>query len=250
MFYLGVFFVSEVLQLRELKIIPNYLKHAEGSVLIEIGNTKVLCSASVIDGVPRFLRDRPNQGWLTAEYSMLPRATHQRSDREAVRGKQSGRTLEIQRLIGRSLRSCINLNKLGPYTIHIDCDVIQADGSTRTAAITGGCVALVQALQKMQYQKKINHDPIKYLVAAVSVGICNGKVTLDLDYKLDSQADTDMNIVMNQAGDFIEVQGTAEKKPFSHQQFLAMLTAAEVGLKQIFLKQQESLCTDPLAYHV
>ena len=234
-------------QLRPLKFTPNFLQYAEGSVLVELGNTKVVCSASVVDGVPNFIKyKKPAQGWLTAEYSMLPRSTHTRSDREAVRGKQSGRTLEIQRLIGRSLRSCIDLKKLGPYTIHIDCDVIQADGGTRTAAISGACVALVQALQKMQYDKKLHTDPLRFLVAAVSVGIYKNQVILDLDYQHDSTADTDMNVVMNQFGNFIEIQGTAENRDFSSSQLTQMLQLAEVGIKTIFTKQQKVLYGYPV----
>jgi len=226
--------------MRSLQFHSNYTKHADGSVLVELGHTKVLCTASVIDGVPRFLRDKkPAQGWLTAEYGMLPSSTNTRVDREAVRGRQSGRTLEIQRLIGRSLRSCVDLTNLGPYTIVIDCDVIQADGGTRTAAISGGCVALVQALQKMQYQRKLHVDPIKFLVAAVSVGIHKNKPVLDLDYALDSNADTDMNVVMTDKGDFIEIQGTAEKCAFSKNQLQDMLSLAETGIKSVITKQQE-----------
>ena len=235
-------------QLRPLKFTSNFLQYAEGSVLVELGNTKVICTASVLDGVPNFIKyQKPAQGWLTAEYSMLPRSTHTRSDREAVRGKQSGRTLEIQRLIGRSLRSCLDLKKLGPHTIHIDCDVIQADGGTRTASISGACVALVQALQKMQYEKKLHADPLNFLVAAVSVGVCNGQVVLDLDYQHDSNADTDMNIVMNQFGNFIEIQGTAEKKDFTAAQLSQMLAVADKAIKTIFTKQQEALYGYPVA---
>ena len=231
--------------LRALYFHTNYLPHAEGSVLVELGNTRVMCTASIQEGVPRFLRDS-RQGWLTAEYGMLPRATHTRCDREATRGKQNGRTLEIQRLIGRSLRACVDLKKIGPYTITIDCDVLQADGGTRTAAISGGCVALVQALQRMQYQKKLKHDPMNFLVAAVSVGIVNGKPVLDLDYVQDSNADTDMNIVMNENGDLIEIQGTAEQNPFSRQQLTSMLTLAEQGVLTIIEAQKSALCADPM----
>lgn len=232
-------------QIRTLTFHPNYLEHAEGSVLVKLGKTHVLCTASMIEGVPRFLRNT-QQGWLTAEYGMLPRATHTRTEREATRGRQSGRTLEIQRLIGRSLRSCINLKKLGPYTITIDCDVIQADGGTRTAAISGACVALVQALQRMQYQKLIIQDPMRFLVAGISVGIVKGQPVLDLDYNLDSNADTDMNVIMNEHGDFIEIQGTAEHCPFNPKQLQDMLTLAQSGIETILAQQKKALLTDPM----
>ena len=233
--------------IRSLKFHTNYTKHAEGSVLVELGNTKVLCNASVIDGVPRFLRDKkPAVGWLTSEYGMLPRSTNTRMDREAIKGKQSGRTLEIQRLIGRSLRSCIDLTKIGPYTIVVDCDVIQADGGTRTAAISGGCVALVQALQKMQYERKLVADPMKFLVAAVSVGMYKNKPVLDLNYQQDSNADTDMNVVMTEDGNFIEIQGTAEQGSFSKEQLQSMLDLAEVGINSI-IQQQKQVLSETIA---
>lgn len=222
-------------QLRTVKITRHYTKHAEGSVLTEFGDTKVICNASVITGVPRFLKDS-GQGWITAEYSMLPRATHQRTDREATRGKQAGRTLEIQRLIGRALRTAVDLKQLGENTITLDCDVIQADGGTRTAAITGSCVALVDALRSIQ-----KTNALRFLVAAISVGLYQGVPILDLDYSEDSTAETDMNVVMTQQGGFIELQGTAEKQAFKKNELQQMLSLAETGIEQLFLKQQEAL---------
>lgn len=222
-------------QLRPVTITRHYTKHAEGSVLIEFGDTKVLCNASVIPGVPRFLKDK-GQGWITAEYGMLPRATHTRSDREASRGKQSGRTLEIQRLIGRALRSAVDLKQLGENTITIDCDVIQADGGTRTAAITGSCVALVDALRSIQKQ-----DALHFLVAAISVGLYEGTPVLDLDYAEDSTAETDMNVVMTEPGGFIELQGTAEQKPFQSHELHQLLELAENGIRDLFAKQRAAL---------
>ena len=227
-------------QLREIKITRNYTRYAEGSVLVEFGHTKVLCTASIDNSVPRFLKGK-GQGWVTAEYGMLPRSTHTRSDREAARGKQSGRTQEIQRLIGRSLRSMVDLKKLGENTITIDCDVIQADGGTRTAAITGGAVALVDAMNVLLSQKKIKHDPLTGLVAAVSVGMYQGDVLLDLCYEEDSNCETDLNVVMTQSGEFIEIQGTAEDKPFTRQQADQMLALAEQGIQTLVQKQQEAL---------
>lgn len=230
-------------QLRDVKITRHYTCHAEGSVLVEFGETKVICTVSVEEGVPRFLRGK-GQGWLTAEYGMLPRATGQRTRREASSGKQGGRTLEIQRLIGRSLRAALDLSKLGEYTLTIDCDVIQADGGTRTAAITGAMVAVVDALTVMRergWLKKGNDLPIKQMIAAVSVGMYEGLPVLDLDYPEDSAADTDLNVVMTDAGGFIEVQGTAEGAPFSTEQFNAMLALAEAGLKELFVLQQQAL---------
>ncbi len=227
-------------QLREIKITRNYTRYAEGSVLVEFGHTKVLCTASVDNSVPRFLKGK-GQGWVTAEYGMLPRSTHTRSDREAARGKQSGRTQEIQRLIGRSLRAMVDLKKLGENTITIDCDVIQADGGTRTAAITGGAVALVDAMNVLLSQKKIKHDPLTGLVAAVSVGMYQGDVLLDLCYEEDSNCETDLNVVMTQSGEFIEIQGTAEDKPFTRQQADQMLALAEQGIQTLVQKQQEAL---------
>lgn len=227
-------------ELRTVKITRHFTKHAEGSVLIEFGETKVLCTASVEAGVPRFLKGK-GEGWITAEYGMLPRATHTRNDREASKGKQSGRTLEIQRLIGRSLRAMVDLKKLGEHTITIDCDVIQADGGTRTASITGGAVALVDALNHMRAKKMIKHDPLTQMIAAISVGVVKGQAVLDLDYEEDSNCDTDMNVVMSQQGGFVEVQGTAEGKPFSREQADAMLILAEQGIKTLIQSQQQAL---------
>ena len=227
-------------ELRSIQITRRYTHYAEGSVLIEFGNTKVICNASVISGVPKFLKGS-GQGWITAEYGMLPRSTHSRMDREACRGKQAGRTLEIQRLIGRVLRTSVNLNNLDENTIQLDCDVIQADGGTRTAAITGACVALVDALAVMKKKGEFKQDPLCFLVAAVSVGIYQGKLVLDLDYAEDSKADTDMNVVMTEQGEFIELQATAEKKAFSKKEFDSLLQLAESGIKQLFKKQRESL---------
>lgn len=232
-------------QLREVSIERNYTQHAEGSVLVSFGNTKVLCNASVIKGVPRFLKGK-GQAWLTAEYGMLPRATHSRVDREASRGKQSGRTLEIQRLIGRSLRSAVDLRFLPEYTIYVDCDVIQADGGTRTAAITGACVAVAEALSYFKTEKLIKSNlklphPMQHLIAAISVGMYQGQAVLDLDYDEDSNAETDMNIVMNDAGGMIEVQGTAEGAPFSEADFAAMLSLAKGGITDLVALQKQAL---------
>lgn len=225
---------------RAVRLTRNYTRHAEGSVLVEFGDTKVLCNASVEAGVPRWLRGK-RQGWVTAEYGMLPRATHTRGGREATRGKQGGRTLEIQRLIGRSLRAAVDLKKLGEFTITVDCDVIQADGGTRTAAITGGCVALVDALRYLQREKKIKADPFRQLVNAVSVGLYRGVPVADLDYAEDSSADTDTNVVMTEAGGLIEVQGTAEAGAFSRTQLNAMLDLAEQAGGQLTRYQRETL---------
>ena len=227
-------------QLRPVTITRHYTRHAEGSVLVEFGHTKVLCTASVENTVPRFLKGK-GEGWITAEYGMLPRSTHTRTDREASRGKQGGRTLEIQRLIGRSLRACVDLKKLGENTITIDCDVIQADGGTRTASITGGCVALVDALSFLLQKKAIKQDPLTGLVAAVSVGMYEGVPVLDLDYPEDSACETDMNVVMTQQGGFVEVQGTAEGKPFSRAEADAMLALAEKGIGYLVTLQQQAL---------
>ncbi len=226
--------------LRDVKLTRRYTKHAEGSVLVEFGDTKVLCTASVEASVPHFLRGT-GQGWVTAEYGMLPRSTGSRMDREAARGKQSGRTQEIQRLIGRSLRAAINMNDLAEHTIKIDCDVIQADGGTRTASITGGCVALVDAVNFLLDNKKISVNPIKQLVASVSVGMWKGVPVLDLDYAEDSTAETDMNIVMTQAGGFIELQGTGEDGDFSKAQLDSMVSLAERGIQDLFNLQQQAL---------
>ncbi|MCM5705097.1 ribonuclease PH [Larsenimonas salina] len=226
--------------LREIKLTREFTRYAEGSVLVEFGHTRVLCNASVEAGVPRWLRGK-NQGWVTAEYGMLPRATHTRGGREASRGKQGGRTLEIQRLIGRSLRAAVDLKKLGEFTITVDCDVLQADGGTRTAAITGGCVALMEAIRHMQRKRQIKSDPFKQLVSSVSVGIYKGTPVLDLDYDEDSNADTDLNVVMTEDGGLIEVQGTAEQAPFSRLELNAMLDLAEKGGKDLFVHQRQAL---------
>ncbi|MDH2272924.1 MULTISPECIES: ribonuclease PH [Moraxella] len=227
-------------ELRPISFTRHYTKHAEGSVLVCFGDTKVLCTASVEAGVPRWLKGQ-GQGWLTAEYGMLPRATGTRTQREAARGKQSGRTQEIQRLIGRSLRAMLDLSKLGENTIHIDCDVIQADGGTRTASISGAAVALIDALEYLQREKKLTQDPLLGLVGAVSVGIKDGKAYLDLNYAEDSTCDTDLNVVMTQAGGFIEIQGTAEDKPFTRAEADSMLSLAESGIRQIIEAQQQAL---------
>lgn len=227
---------------REVKIVRHFTSHAEGSVLVSFGNTQVICTASVEKGVPRWLQGK-GQGWLTAEYGMLPRSTHSRNAREASRGKQSGRTLEIQRLIGRSLRQALDLKKLGEFTITIDCDVIQADGGTRTAAITGACVALVDALRHLQLTKAIKTDPFVQFIAAVSVGIYKGEPVIDLDYLEDSNCHTDMNVVMTQEGKFIEVQGTAEETAFSRAEMNAMLDLAEQGCRELISLQQQALAT-------
>ena len=230
-------------ELRSVKITRNYTCHAEGSVLVEFGQTKVICTVSVESGVPRFLRGQ-NQGWLTAEYGMLPRATGDRTRREATSGKQGGRTLEIQRLIGRSLRAAMDLPALGEYTLTVDCDVIQADGGTRTASITGAMVAVEDALKTMQERGWLKADkplPLKQRIAAVSVGIYQGEAVLDLDYPEDSTAETDLNVVMTDAGGFIEVQGTAEGAPFSAQEFNSMLALAEKGINELFAIQQAAL---------
>ena len=226
-------------QLRPMSFVRNFTKHAEGAVLVSYGDTKVLCTASIETQVPRWLKGT-GKGWITAEYGMLPRATHDRTQREAAKGKQSGRTQEIQRLIG-SLRAMVDLEKLGENTIHIDCDVLQADGGTRTASITGAAVALVDALEKLQAAKKLKADPLVGLVAAVSVGIKNGEVLLDLNYSEDSSCDTDLNVVMTQKGEFIEIQGTAEEKPFTRAQVDEMLAIAEEGIKQLIAEQQAVL---------
>jgi ribonuclease PH len=227
-------------ELREITISRNYTCHAEGSVLVEFGRTKVLCNASVSEGVPRFLRGS-GQGWITAEYGMLPRSTGSRMDREAARGKQGGRTLEIQRLIGRSLRAVVDLKRLGEYTITVDCDVIQADGGTRTASITGACVALVDALNGLQRDKLLKTDPLNQLVASVSVGVYQGVPVLDLDYPEDSSADTDMNVVMGEDGGLIEVQGTAEGATFDRATLNQMLDLAEAGIRDLFEAQRKAL---------
>lgn len=227
-------------QLRTVTFERNYTKHAEGSVLVCFGDTKVLCTASVEAGVPRWLKGK-GQGWITAEYGMLPRATNTRNQREASRGKQSGRTQEIQRLIGRSLRAMVDLNKLGENTIYLDCDVLQADGGTRTASITGAAIALIDALEVLQQKKKLKEDPLVGLVAAVSVGVRNGEILLDLNYEEDSSCDTDLNVVMTQKGEFIEIQGTAEEKPFTRTEADKMLAMAEKGIADLVKLQQTAL---------
>lgn len=227
-------------QLREIKFTCGFTKHAEGSVLVEFGDTRVLCTASVDKSVPRFLKGK-GEGWVTAEYGMLPRSTHSRMGREASNGKQGGRTLEIQRLIGRSLRAAIDLKALGEHTVTIDCDVLQADGGTRTAAITGGFVALSIAVQTMLKRKLIKTNPIHGQIASVSVGIYNGIPVLDLDYAEDSNAETDMNVVMNDASAFIEIQGTAEGHAFRQDELNAMLALAGEGIKQLLEKQLMAL---------
>ncbi|MCH1920635.1 ribonuclease PH [Shewanella sp. A3A] len=227
-------------QIRPVTITRQYTAHAEGSVLVEFGDTKVLCTASFTEGVPRFLKGQ-GQGWVTAEYGMLPRSTHSRMDREAARGKQSGRTQEIQRLIGRSLRAAVDMKLLGENTIVIDCDVIQADGGTRTASITGACVALADALNWARAKGIIKANPLKFLIAAVSVGVYNGEPIADLEYVEDSAAETDMNVVMNETGKMIEVQGTAEGEPFSHEELLSMLELAKHGIREIIDVQKAAL---------
>ncbi len=227
-------------ELRKITITRSYTKHAEGSVLVEFGDTKVLCTASVEEKVPAFLKGR-NQGWLTAEYGMLPRATNTRTEREAARGKQSGRTLEIQRLIGRSLRAVADLSLLGERSIKIDCDVIQADGGTRTAGITGAYVAVHDAVTLLLQHGLIAASPLKDFVAAVSVGVYQGTPVLDLDYAEDSACDTDMNVVMTGSGGFVELQGTAEGAPFTRNELDALLALAHSGIAQLVGKQKETL---------
>jgi len=227
-------------ELRPIRFLRNYIKHAEGSVLVEYGDTKVLCAASVEDRLPLFLKNA-KQGWVTAEYGMLPRSTHSRMSREASRGRQSGRTLEIQRLIGRSLRAAMDLQALGERTITLDCDVIQADGGTRTAAISGGYVALSDAVSTLLRKGKLIKNPIHGMLASVSVGIYEGIPVLDLDYREDSAAETDMNVVMNDAAAFIEIQGTAEGHAFRRNELQAMLALAEKGVYEVIAEQQKVL---------
>lgn len=229
-------------QMRPIRITSRYIRHAEGSVLIEYGETKVICTASIVEKIPPFLKGT-GQGWLTAEYGMLPRSTGERMQREAAKGKQSGRTMEIQRLIGRALRSVLALEKLGERTIQIDCDVIQADGGTRTASITGAFVALCEAVKHLQTEKLISQNPIKDHVAAVSVGILKGQPLLDLDYSEDSSCDTDLNVVMTGSLGLVEVQGTAEKVVFSRQELDTMLDMAQQGLLELFDLQRKALET-------
>ncbi len=227
-------------QLRDIKITRNYTKHAEGSVLVEYGDTKVLCNASIVPGVPRFLKGT-GKGWVTAEYGMLPRSTNERMQREATRGSQGGRTLEIQRLIARALRGMVDTDVLGENTITVDCDVIQADGGTRTASITGGCVALVDAINHLQRKSLLKKDPLKTLVASVSVGIYKNVPVVDLDYIEDSDAETDMNVIMTERGEFVEVQGTAEGQPFKVQELNTMLELAQQTIPQLIMLQKQAL---------
>lgn len=227
-------------QMRAVSFTPEFTMHAEGSVLVAFGNTKVICTASIEDRQPRWLRDA-DQGWITAEYGMLPRSTHSRMGREATRGKQGGRTMEIQRLIGRALRASVDLNKLGPRTLTLDCDVIQADGGTRTASISGAFVALSQAVRSLRESGALEQDPIIGNVASVSVGVYDGTPVLDLDYAEDSVAETDMNVVMDHSGRFLEVQGTAEGAPFSKDEMNAMLDLARNGIDEIIRAQNTAL---------
>ncbi|MGD8908090.1 MAG: ribonuclease PH [Chromatiales bacterium] len=227
-------------ELRPVQISRNYTKHAEGSVLVCFGDTKVICTASVDESIPRFLKGA-GQGWVTAEYGMLPRSTNDRMGREAARGKQGGRTLEIQRLIGRSLRAAVDLEALGERTITLDCDVIQADGGTRTASITGACVALADALTRTRELGLLDTNPLLGMVASVSVGVFEGKPVLDLDYAEDSNAETDMNVVMNEQGGFIEVQGTAEGAAYSRDELNAMIDLAHRGIEQLVQIQRQAL---------
>ncbi|MQP76715.1 ribonuclease PH [Stenotrophomonas sp. MYb238] len=227
-------------QLRTVTLERGFTRHAEGSVLVSFGHTRVLCTASIENRVPAFLRGK-GEGWVTAEYGMLPRSTHTRSDREAARGKQGGRTLEIQRLIGRTLRACIDRNALGERTITLDCDVLQADGGTRTAAITGAYVALVDAVNTLLKRGEIKRNPVFGAVAAVSVGVYKGVPVLDLDYAEDSDCDTDMNVVMNDGGGFIELQGTAEGHAFRRDELDALLALADKGIGELFTAQQAAL---------
>ncbi|MDO4709874.1 MAG: ribonuclease PH [Pseudomonadota bacterium] len=229
-------------ELRKVSLVRGFTRHAEGSVLVSFGDTRVLCTASVDNKVPPFLRGK-GEGWVTAEYGMLPRSTHSRSEREAARGKQSGRTLEIQRLIGRSLRACVNRAALGERTITLDCDVLQADGGTRTAAITGAYVALADAIHGLLGRGEIKKNPLHGAVAAISVGIYRGVPVLDLDYAEDSDCDTDMNIVMNDGGGFIELQGTAEGHAFRRDELDALLALGEAGCRELFVLQQAALAT-------
>lgn len=227
-------------EIRLVRFTPHYTKHAEGSVLVEVGDTKVICTASVLEGVPRFLKDKP-EGWLTAEYSLLPRATHTRCEREASKGKQTGRTQEIQRLIGRALRAVVDRSKIQGYTIHLDCDVIQADGGTRCASISGAWLALALAVRTMLEKQQITESPLKGNVAAVSVGIFEGTAVADLDYAEDSHCETDMNFVMTDDGRFVEIQGTAEGEPFSEEEMATMTQLAKGAIGRIIALQNETL---------
>ncbi len=227
-------------QIRPVTITRQFTAHAEGSILIEFGDTKVICTATVEEGVPRFLKGQ-GKGWITAEYGMLPRSTHTRMRREAAQGKQSGRTLEISRLIARSLRAAVDLVALGENTITVDCDVIQADGGTRTASITGACVALVDAINFMRAKEIIKTNPLKHMIAAVSVGIYQGQPIADLEYVEDAAAETDMNVVMTETGKLIEVQGTAEEEPFSFDEMQEMMQLAKQGINELFDIQKSAL---------
>lgn len=230
-------------EMRDIKFTRNFTKHAEGSVLVEFGHTRVLCTATVEEKVPHFLKGK-GQGWVTAEYGMLPRSTNTRMGREAARGKQGGRTMEIQRLIGRSLRAAVDLKALGERSITLDCDVIQADGGTRTASITGACVALSDAINGLIKEGVLKQNPIQNMVASISVGIYQGVPVLDLDYAEDSNAETDMNVVMNEMGEFIEIQGTAEGKTFSMDEMMAMTELAKNGIAEIISHQKQALEAD------
>lgn len=231
----------QVDQLREVVVEPNYIKHAEGSVLISVGQTKVICTATIEEKVPPFMRGK-GKGWVTAEYSMLPRATETRNQREASRGKLSGRTMEIQRLIGRALRSVVKLDQLGERTIWLDCDVIQADGGTRTASITGAFVAMVMAIEKLIEEKKLTELPVKDFLAATSVGVLeDGTAILDLCYEEDSNATVDMNIVMTGKGEFVELQGTGEENPFTREQLSTLLAYGEKGVQELIELQRKTL---------
>ncbi|MCX8048899.1 MAG: ribonuclease PH [Methylohalobius sp.] len=227
-------------ELRPIRFTCHYTKHAEGSVLVEFGDTRVLCTASVDERVPNFLRGQ-GQGWVTAEYGMLPRATHERTSREAASGRQGGRTMEIQRLIGRSLRAAVDLKALGERSIVIDCDVLQADGGTRTASITGGFVALALAIEKLLDERKLNKNPLHGQIASVSVGIYRGVPVLDLDYQEDCEAETDMNVVMNERSAYVEIQGTAEGHPFRRAELEAMLDLADKGIAELLEHQRQAL---------
>jgi ribonuclease PH len=229
-------------QLRQVRLTRNFTRHAEGSVLVEMGDTQVLCTASIEENVPPFLRGK-GRGWVTAEYGMLPRATHTRSAREAAKGKQSGRTQEIQRLIGRALRSVVDLKALGERQITLDCDVLQADGGTRCAAITGAWVALYDACEKLVAAGKLAENPVRDHVAAISVGIYKGSPVLDLDYPEDSDCDTDMNVVMTGSGGIVEIQGTAEGEPFTRQQMNTLVDLAEAGIRQLIAAQESALAS-------
>lgn len=230
-------------EMRPVRLTRNYTMHAEGSVLVEFGRTRVICTASIENTVPQFIKGT-GRGWVTAEYGMLPRSTNQRMRREASQNRQGGRTLEIQRLIGRSLRAVVNLQLLGELSFLVDCDVIQADGGTRTASITGGFVALADALAVARRRGQIREDPLLGKVASVSVGICDGQAVLDLDYAEDSSAATDMNVVMNDAGAFVEIQGTAESRAFARPELSAMLDLAEGGIRRLFAAQDAALSTE------